>query len=185
MRILVTGGAGFIGSHLVHRLALDKAGEVVVLDNFSQSPIDNLARSRHQVSIVRGDIRDRELLKKVMSGVDLVFHLAAQSGVLDGFRDPDRTFETNVVGAFEVLRAAASAGVRRVIFSSSREVYGEPASLPVLETSSLTEECLWGQQRRRRDVLPPFSQDRYGSGHSPPRECIWFPRPRPRDSAVH
>ena len=106
MRILVTGEAGFIGSHLVDRLVLDQADEVSVLDNFSRGRIEHLAKSQHQVRIARGDIRDRALLDKEMSGVELVYHLAAQSNVLGAIRDLDYSFTTNVVGTYEVLRAA-------------------------------------------------------------------------------
>ena len=144
MRILVTGGAGFIGSHLVDRLVLDQTGEVFVFDNFSRGRMDHLDHICHQISIVRGDIRDRVLLRKAMIGVDLVYHLAAQSNVLGAVRDLDYAFETNVGGTYEVLRAAAIAGVRRVIFSSSREVYGEPASLPVPENAPILPKNAYG-----------------------------------------
>jgi UDP-glucose 4-epimerase len=144
MRILVTGGAGFIGSHLVNRLLLDRAGQVTVLDNFSRGRMDHLALSAHQVNIVRGDIRDRALLQELMSEVDLVYHLAAQANVLGAVRDLDYSFQTNVVGTYEVLRAAAAAGVRRVVFTSSREVYGEPATLPVPETALVTPKNAYG-----------------------------------------
>ena len=144
MRILVTGGAGFIGSHLVDRLVLDQADEVSVLDNFSRGRIEHLAKSQHQVRIARGDIRDRALLDKEMSGVELVYHLAAQSNVLGAIRDLDYSFTTNVVGTYEVLRAAVAAGVRRVIFASSREVYGEPQSLPVPETAPNAPKNAYG-----------------------------------------
>src|ERR1017187_2393667 len=144
MKTLVTGGAGFIGSHLVDRLLLEPTAEVSVLDNFSRGRIEHLAQCEHRVSVVRGDIRDRNLLQKTMRGVDLVYHLAAQSNVLGAVRDLDYSFETNVVGTYEVLRAAAAAGVRRLIFSSSREVYGEPASLPVPETATLAPKNAYG-----------------------------------------
>jgi UDP-glucose 4-epimerase len=144
MRILVTGGAGFIGSHLVDRLVLDHAGEVTVLDNFSRGKMDHLAQSAHQANIVRGDIRDRVLLQEVMSQIDLVYHLAAQANVLGAVRDIDYSFQTNVVGTYEVLRAAAAAGVRRVVFTSSREVYGEPATLPVSESAPVSPKNAYG-----------------------------------------
>ena len=144
MKILVTGGAGFIGSHLVDRLLLDPTAEISVLDNFSRGRIEHLAHIQHRISIVRGDIRDRALLQQTISGVDLVYHLAAQSNVLGAVRDLDYSFETNVVGTYQVLRAAAAAGVRRLIFSSSREVYGEPASLPVQETAPLAPKNAYG-----------------------------------------
>jgi UDP-glucose 4-epimerase len=144
MKILVTGGGGFIGSHLVDRLVHDNTSQVTVLDNFSRGREEHLAHSRNEIEIVRGDIRDRTLLGSIMKGVDLVFHLAAQSNVLGAVRDLDYSFETNVVGTYEVLRAAEAAGVKRVIFSSSREVYGEPTSLPVPETAPIAPKNAYG-----------------------------------------
>jgi UDP-glucose 4-epimerase len=144
MKILVTGGAGFIGSHLVDQLVRDQAGDVFVLDNVSRGSIEHLSPVKRQVTIIRGDIRDRAQLQTAMAGVDLVYHLAAQSNVLGAVRDLDYSFETNVAGTYEVLRAAAAASVRRVIFTSSREVYGEPASLPVPETAPLNPKNAYG-----------------------------------------
>jgi UDP-glucose 4-epimerase len=147
MKILVTGGSGFIGSHLVDRLVFDRAGELIVLDNFSRGRLEHLTQSACHVRVVRGDIRNAVLLKQWMNGVDLVYHLAAQANVLGALRDPQYCFETNVVGTYEVLRAANAAGVKRVIFSSSREVYGEPASLPVPETAPLAPKNAYGASK--------------------------------------
>jgi nucleoside-diphosphate-sugar epimerase/GT2 family glycosyltransferase len=147
MRILVTGGAGFIGSHLVDRLILDHTAEVVVFDNFSRGKPEHLSQSLHRVRVVEGDVRHRALLMQWMSGVDLVYHLAAQSNVLGAVQDPDCCFETNVGGTYELLRAAMAAGVKRVIFSSSREVYGEPWSLPVPETAPIEPKNMYGASK--------------------------------------
>jgi UDP-glucose 4-epimerase len=144
MKIMVTGGAGFIGSHLVDRLVQDRAGEVVVIDDFSRGQIEHLSQSRGQISVVNGDIRDSDLLKREMSGVSVVYHLAAQSNVLDGFRDPDVAFESNVIGTYRVLREAQAAGVKRVVFSSSREVYGDPVDLPVNESAPVAPKNAYG-----------------------------------------
>jgi UDP-glucose 4-epimerase len=144
MKFLVTGGAGFIGSHLVDRLVRGNSSHVMVLDNFSRGREEHLAQSRQRIELFRGDIRDRVLLQSVMKDVDLVFHLAAQSNVLGAVKDLDYSFETNVVGTYEVLRAAQAAGAKRVIFSSSREVYGEPTSLPVCETATIAPKNAYG-----------------------------------------
>ena len=152
MRILVTGGAGFIGSHLVDRLALDSTNEASVLDNFFRGRMENLARTKDRIRVVRGDIRNRSLLSEVMAGVDLVYHLAAHSSVLGAAQDLDYSFETNVVGTYEVLRAAASAGVRRLVFSSSREVYGDPASLPVPEDAPASPKNAYGVSKAAGEI---------------------------------
>jgi UDP-glucose 4-epimerase len=138
-RVVVTGGAGFIGSHLVDRLLADGAADVVVLDNFSHGRLENLAHLRNQTrfSLIEADIRDLSAMSSAFGGADLVYHLAAQSSVLAAAKDLDYTFQTNVVGTFNVLRAAAACAVPRVVFASSCEVYGEPISLPVDENSPL------------------------------------------------
>jgi UDP-glucose 4-epimerase len=137
--IVVTGGAGFIGSHLVDRLLGDSAVDVVALDNFSRGRGANLAHLRDEprFRLIEADVRDRKALSAAVAGASVVFHLAAQSSVTGGVRDPIQTFETNVIGTFNVLRAAVEADVQRVVFASSREVYGEPISLPVDEESPL------------------------------------------------
>ncbi len=138
-RIVVTGGAGFIGSHLVDRLLQDSAVEVVALDNFSRGRAANLAHLRDEprFRLIEADIRDCQVLREAFAGAAQVYHLAAQASVQSGFQDPLQTFEINVVGTFNVLRAAVHEGAERVFFASSREVYGEPISLPVDEESPL------------------------------------------------
>ena len=160
MKILITGGAGFIGSHLVDRLVQADAGQVTVLDNFSRGREEHLAPIRSKIEIIRGDIRDRLLLQKIIKGVDLVFHLAAQANVLGAVKDLDYSFETNVIGTFEVLRAAETSGVKRVIFSSSREVYGEPTSLPVPETAPVAPKNAYGISKAAGEMYCRLFADR-------------------------
>lgn len=147
MKILVTGGAGFIGSHIVDRLISENAGEVIVLDNLSRGKRENLAQSIDQVRFIAGDIRDPRILRESMSGVEVLYHLAAQSNVLGAVYDIDYSFQTNVAGTFEVLKAAEIAGVKRFIFASSREVYGEPTALPVAETAPLVPKNAYGASK--------------------------------------
>ncbi len=144
MRILVTGGAGFIGSHLVDRLVGERAGSVLVLDNLHRGDLHNLELSRNAIQFINGDIRDLETVRQAMRGVDLVYHLAAQSNVLGAARDLNYSFTTNVTGTFNTLIAALEAGVKRFVFTSSREVYGDPAVIPVPETASLTPKNAYG-----------------------------------------
>jgi UDP-glucose 4-epimerase len=146
-RILITGGAGFIGSHLVDRLALDRLNRLVLIDNLRRGRLTNLERARGRFEFIPGDICDRNLLERAMQSVDVVYHLAAQSNVLGAVMDLDHSFQANVVGTFEVLRAAANAGVRRLVFTSSREVYGEPASLPVMETAPIQPKNAYGASK--------------------------------------
>ena len=147
MRILVTGGAGFIGRHLVRRLVKDQAGSVRVLDNFHRARPETLADCLDEIQLLREDVRNAAALMEALRGVDLVYHLAAQSSVMGAEADADYTFRTNVLGTFELLRAARLNGVRRVVFTSSREVYGDPLRLPVPETAQLKPKNLYGASK--------------------------------------
>jgi UDP-glucose 4-epimerase len=134
-KVVVTGGAGFIGSHLVDRLLAETDSQVIVLDNLHRGRLTNLARHAEEprLHVLQGDVRDVDLVTRTVRGADVVYHLAAQSTVVGALDDLDYSFSTNVVGTFNVLRAAAHESVRRVVFASSREVYGEPIELPVHE----------------------------------------------------
>ena len=132
MRALVTGGAGFIGSHLVDRLVAD-GQSVCVLDDLSTGSASNVPS---QASFERVDICDWPSLRDVVAAFkpDAVFHAAAQTDVGRSIREPDFDARVNVVGGVNVLRAAAAAGTRRVVYASSAAVYGTPERLPVSET---------------------------------------------------
>jgi nucleoside-diphosphate-sugar epimerase len=138
-RIVVTGGAGFIGSHLVDRLLADKAGTVVGFDNFSRGRLENLTHQRTEprFELIEGDLQDYAAVSEAVRGASLVYHLAAQSTLMGAVRDVEYTFQTNVRGTLNVLRAAVENNVPRVVFTSSRDVYGEPVELPVEEESPL------------------------------------------------
>lgn len=150
MRILVTGGAGFIGGNLVNRLASMGAGEIVVLDNlhrgFSRDTLPAEADFR------RADIRDPATLASAVKGCEIVFHLAAQSNVMGAIADSDYSFSTNVVGTFNMLQSAAAAGVKRLVFPSSREVYGDPRHIPVPETAPLGAKNAYGASKIAGEV---------------------------------
>ena len=134
-RILITGGAGFIGSHIADRLASEGVGEIIVLDNFVRGRRENLAaaRTRARVTIVEGDIRDRQLVAETMRGVDVVFHQAAIR-ITHCAEDPRLALEVLVDGTFNVLEAAVDAGVRKVVAASSASVYGAAEDFPTAES---------------------------------------------------
>jgi len=121
-RVVVTGGAGFIGSHLVERLAA--ANDVVALDDFSTGRPENLAAVQDRVQVVRGSILDPGAIKRAFDGADAVFHLAALTSVPESIERPREYAETNVTGTLAVLGGARDAGVRRLVFASSCAVYG-------------------------------------------------------------
>jgi len=133
-RCLVTGGAGTIGSTIVDKLVEAGAGEVVVLDNFVRGRQQNLAGAlgSGHVRIVEGDIRDTRLVTEVMSGIDLVFHQAAIR-ITQCVEEPRLALEVLVDGTYEVVEAAANAGVRKVIAASSASVYGLAELFPTTE----------------------------------------------------
>jgi UDP-glucose 4-epimerase len=150
MRILVTGGAGFIGGNLVNRLASMGAGDLLVFDNlhrgYSRDSLPGGAEFR------RVDIRDSDALAGALKGCEIVFHLAAQSNVMGAVADAAYSFNTNVVGTYNVLQAAAAAGVKRLVFPSSREVYGEPRSIPVPETAPVRAKNAYGASKIAGEV---------------------------------
>jgi UDP-glucose 4-epimerase len=133
MKALITGGAGFIGSHLAERLLHDGA-EVTIIDNLSTGRLENIAGFRGDPSLqfVKGDIRDVALMQLLTSRCDAVFHLAAAVGVQLIADDPVHTIETNIAGTQVVLEAANKFG-RRVLLASSSEVYGKSENVPFAE----------------------------------------------------
>jgi|SRR5664280_1077818 len=130
MKILVTGGAGFIGSHIVEHF--QGKAEVRVLDNLRSGFEHNLAG--FQCELLVGSILDRDLLRRAMRDVDYVFHLAAMISVPESMQQPVECNELNTTGTLMVLEAAAQAGVKKLVFSSSAAIYGDNPVIPKLET---------------------------------------------------
>lgn len=132
-RVLVTGGAGFIGSHLVRRLVAD-GYQVRVVDNLSTGFRHNLDEVAAEIEFVLGDICDPEVCRNVMTGVETVFHVAALPSVPRSLKDPIGTHNANVNATLHLLEAARNAATRRFIYSSSSSAYGDTPLLPKLET---------------------------------------------------
>lgn len=129
---MVTGGAGFIGSHIVDRLLQD-GHEVIVLDDFSTGKKENLPEHAH-LDVVECDIRDFDALRKHMIGVDWVFHKAAIASVPKTVNDPIGSSAVNYLGTLHVLESARLNNVKRVVFASSAALYGDEPTLPKVET---------------------------------------------------
>lgn len=148
MQIMVTGGAGFIGSHLVDRL-VKEGQKVFVIDNLFRGKKENIAGhlKNGAIQFYENDIRNYDQIKDKFAGCDVVFHLAAQSNVMGAVENLDYSFYSNVVGTFNVLKAAQAAGVSRVIFTSSREAYGEAQYLPVDEQHPLNSKNTYGASK--------------------------------------
>jgi nucleoside-diphosphate-sugar epimerase len=140
MRYLVTGGAGFIGSHLV--TALRRTGaEVRVLDDFSSGKPENLAASeglgnRGTMTVIEGDLRDQAIVTEAVRGVEVIFHEAAFVSVPASIENPSECFGVNCTGTLTLLEAARAAAVRRVVLASSAAVYGDSSELPLTETTA-------------------------------------------------
>jgi UDP-glucose 4-epimerase len=164
LRALVTGGAGFIGSHLVDRL-VDAGHDVIVLDNFSTGRARNLShtRSRPNFQLVRGDIRriPRSLVKRLRR-VDGVCHLAALTSVQESIKDPVSTTEVNVTGTLNVLAAAKALKAERVMFASSAAVYGTPRAFPISEEASVSPISPYGASKAASELYLGSFEENHG-----------------------
>jgi UDP-glucose 4-epimerase len=144
-RILVIGGAGFLGSHITDQLTQTGAREIVVVDDFVRGTRANLAEAVRdpRVQVVEGSITDRPLLASLMTGADYVFHLAAL-WLYECVHEPRKALEVNVVGTYNVVEAAAAAGVKKVVYSSSASVYGDAAFTPMTEDHPFNNRTMYG-----------------------------------------
>lgn len=145
-KVLVTGGAGFIGSHLVEALVSAKHS-VTVLDNLSSGKLDNLSSVKDKIKIIKGDICDVSVVKRACAGQDVVFHLAAIASVPFSVQHPFETHEVNATGTLKLLLASRDAKVKRFIYSSSAAVYGDEPSLPKTEESPLVPQTPYALQK--------------------------------------
>ncbi|MEK7353294.1 MAG: SDR family oxidoreductase [Chloroflexota bacterium] len=137
--ILVTGGAGFIGSNIVDRLAPDN--NVFILDNFFTGSMNNLVKSTDRVTIVKGDIRDKELVNDAVAKVEYIFHLAAHVGNIRSLKDPYLDMEVNIKGMLNLLEACrTNPNLKRLVYSSSAAIYGEAKYMPIDEDHPLYPE---------------------------------------------
>lgn len=154
MRFLVTGGLGFIGSHLVDALFKNKSNEIIILENFYRGSINNIKThlKNKNIKLIKGDVRYYNDFKRI-GKVDFIYHLAAQSNVVGSFFKPDYAFSSNVKGTYNALKYASNCNVKRFIFTSSREVYGNAEYLPVDEKHPLNPINLYGATKACGEML--------------------------------
>jgi nucleoside-diphosphate-sugar epimerase len=166
MRYLVTGGAGFIGSHLVHTL-LEGGANVRVLDNFSTGKRENLAGLTDRFNggrfeVHEGDLRDRALVRNAVRDVDVIFHEAAFVSVPESMEKPQDCFDVNVVATVGLFDAARGAGVRRVVIASSAAVYGESDALPLEETTPTQSLSPYAASKRTGEMYAQLYTQAFG-----------------------
>lgn len=163
-RVLITGGAGLIGSHIADLVALEKPREIIILDNFVRGRRDNLstAIAGGSVNIIEGDIRDRALLAKTFEGVDIVFHQAAIR-ITQCAEDPRLAFDVLAEGTFNVLEAAVKAGISKVVAASSASVLGLAESFPTTEAHHpYNNRTIYGAAKTFNEGLLRSFADMYG-----------------------
>lgn len=156
MKYLVTGGAGFIGSHIAQTL-IEQGNSVRILDNFStgkRENIEDLTRrfDRNQLEVLEGDVRDASRVKEAVRGIEVIFHSAAFVSVPQSMDDPQLCFDVNVTGTHLLLEAARRAGVRRVVVASSAAVYGESDALPLVEETPLQPKSPYALSKRVNEM---------------------------------
>ena len=163
--ILVIGGAGFIGSHVVNELLQSDIGKVVVFDNFARGKLDYLSKSlkdpRCEVYPNGGDVRDQDILNDAMQGVDCVVHLAAM-WLLHCKDFPRTAFHVNIEGTFNVLEACVKNKVKRLVYSSSASVYGDASEVPMTETHPFNNRNFYGSTKIAGEAMCRAFYDRYG-----------------------
>jgi UDP-glucose 4-epimerase len=160
-RILVLGGAGFIGSHLVEQL-VNQNIETTVFDNFNSGQVENIKTVITTIKLVEDDIRNIDALASSMQGIDWVFHLAAQTSVIESLSNPIFTHEVNNTGTLNVLWAAQQAGVSRVVIASSCSVYGDSHYPPLKELDLPAPKSLYAASKLTAETLAESFYHSYG-----------------------
>lgn len=160
-KILVTGGAGFIGSHTVDQL-LGKNFQVVVLDNFSTGNKENLPVGHPSLEIKIGDIRDLDVVKDAARGVTQCLHLAAQVSVVKSLEEPADSAAQNILGFINVLNAVKENNIKRLVYASSAAAYGTPTKLPLSENILLKPESPYGLEKQINELYVDLFRGLYG-----------------------
>ena len=161
MQVLVTGGAGFIGSHLVEEL-LRRGDSVRVLDNFSTGRRSNLEPFGGCLEVVEADLRDADRVAQAVRGVEVIFHLAAFISVPQSMLEPDTCFAVNVGGTVHLLEAARRSGVRKVVLASSTAVYGDTRVIPTTEDTALAPLSPYAVSKQVTEIYARLYSQVYG-----------------------
>ncbi len=164
-KVLVIGGAGFIGGFVIKELLKTDVNEVIIYDNFTRGKVSNIEKSlkdpRCKVFPLGGDIREIDVLDKVFEGVDYVFHLAAM-WLLHCKDFPRTAFSVNIEGTFNVLEACVKHKVKKLIYSSSASVYGDAVQVPMMEDHPFNNKNFYGSTKIAGEAMCTAFNDRYG-----------------------
>ncbi len=166
-RILVIGGAGFIGSHLVEQLILEDIEQIIIYDNLSRGKIQNISFienygfNNDKIKVVIGDVRDLDVLDNVMKGIDYVFHLAAM-WLLHCKDYPRTAFKVNIEGTFNVLELCVKNNIKKLVFSSSASVYGDAVYSPMDEAHPFNNKNFYGATKIAGEAMATAFYERYG-----------------------
>lgn len=184
MKYLVTGGAGFVGSHLIEQL-LAEENEVVCLDDFSTGKRENLTEFGNKILIKEGDIRESLFVKDSLDNVDYVFHLAAQISVNRSTREPKFDASVNIEGMINLLEAIRQSSVKRIIYvSTGGAIYGEPSIIPATEKTTEEPISPYGISKLTAEKYLKWFHDVYGISYSIIRPAnIYGPRQDPLGEA--
>ena len=163
MKAIVTGGAGFIGSHLVDKL-LEENIDVTVIDNFSTGRSENIKHLSNRVITVDSDIGEKGEWVRHFKNIDWVIHLAALADIVPSIQQPDDYFHSNVGGTFNVLQAARTAGVKRFIYAASSSCYGIPTQYPTKEDADIAPQYPYALTKRLGEEIVMHWADLYGLG---------------------
>ena len=167
MKILVTGGAGYIGSHTVAQLCED-GYDVAILDNLSTSCEESVVRLRKitgkKLPLYRVDIRDKEEVRKVLRGekIEAIIHFAAYSLVGESMVNPLKYYENNLYGTKQLLEAMLAENVKKIVFSSTAATYGEPKSIPILETDETNPTNTYGETKLSMEKMFKWTANAHG-----------------------
>ena len=177
-RVMVVGGAGFIGSHVVDELTKEDVKEIIVYDNFCRGTIDNLRSAlkdpRVRIYEVGGDVCQTDILNSAMKEMDYVVHLAAL-WLLQCYEYPRAAFEVNIRGTFNVLEACVNHKIKKLIYSSSASVYGDAVEIPMTEGHPYNNRTFYGATKISGEQMCRAFYHRYGLQlrRSEVYECLW------------
>jgi UDP-glucose 4-epimerase len=177
MNYLITGGAGFIGSHITRAL-LEQGAKVRILDNFSSGKRENLKGL--DVEIVEGDLRDASRVAEAVRGIDIIFHEAAFVSVPESMEKPQECFDVNVSGTSILFEAARKAGVKRAVIASSAAVYGDSTAMPLVEDTPLKQLSPYASSKRIDEKYAELYTNYFGFEVAALRYFnVYGPRQRP------